>query len=154
MTYVVVAFQKVWCKSELSIHMENYMCVFIRESNPKSRTLEPGWPLHDIPVACVITQHFSLATFVSSHFHYHQKKFAKFLKINIFIFFHFFLLFQSCISLKFKNLKLQKSGSVSSELGYFLIYCFQHIRDKRTVAFIQTKLCTSTSYSKAIFFTT
>ena len=92
MTYVVVSFQKVWCKSELSIHMENYMCVCTRESNwnPISRTLEPDWPQHDSPAPCVIIQHFSSATFDSSHFHSHKEKFVEFLKVNILNFFCFF----------------------------------------------------------------
>jgi len=73
--------------------MENYMCVCTWESNPISRTLEHDWPLHDSPVACDITQHYSSATFVSSHFHSHKKKFAKFLKVTIFNFFCFFIFF-------------------------------------------------------------
>lgn len=91
LTYVVVAFQKFWCKSELSIHLENYMCICTWKSNPISRTLEPDWPLHHSPAACVITQHNSSATFVSSHLYSHKENFAQFLKVNIFNLFCFFL---------------------------------------------------------------
>jgi hypothetical protein len=91
LTYVVAAFQKFWCKSELSIHMDNYMRVCTWESNPISRTQESDWPPHDRNGACVVTQHFSSATFISSHFHSHKEKFTKFLKVNIFNFFYFLI---------------------------------------------------------------
>jgi len=58
-TYVIVTFWKVWCKSEMSIHMVNYtpMYVYARKSSwsPHSNTLEPEWPQHDCPIISVIS---------------------------------------------------------------------------------------------------
>jgi hypothetical protein len=46
-------------------------CVYTGKSslNPNSSTLEPDEPQHDRPVACVIAQQYSFATFVSLRFH-------------------------------------------------------------------------------------
>jgi hypothetical protein len=48
-------------------------------------------PQHDRPVACVIAQQYSPATFISKGFHFRKKKFGALLKNSVFsIFFYFF----------------------------------------------------------------
>lgn len=67
LTYAIVTLQKVWHKSELSIHMVNYIYVYTRESswNPNSNALVFNRWHHVCPAACVITQQYPSAT--SSH---------------------------------------------------------------------------------------
>jgi hypothetical protein len=42
----------------------------------KSNTLEPDRPQHDRPIACVIAQQHSSATFVSLRYHSRKEKLA------------------------------------------------------------------------------
>jgi hypothetical protein len=56
----------------------------------KSGMLEPDWPQHDCPTACVIAQQHSFNTFISLLLHCHKEKFDALLK-NVYNFTFSFL---------------------------------------------------------------
>jgi hypothetical protein len=66
-----------------------------REGNPveiQTPTLEPGWPQHDSPAACVMAKQYFSATFISLCFYSCKEKFsACFKNVIIFIFIYVFL---------------------------------------------------------------
>ena len=78
----------IWilCKS---VHVVNYVICIVctRQSswNANSHTLETDRPQRDLPVACVIAQHYSSTTVVSLHFHTRKENFGAHLKVLNFI---------------------------------------------------------------------
>jgi len=63
-------------KSELSIHMVKYICMYKTvKLKSNSTALEPGRLQHDHPAACVITQKYSSTTFISFCNHFLLGKF-------------------------------------------------------------------------------
>ena len=72
--------------------------------------MELGQLQHDRPAACVVARLYSSATFVSFSFHTRKEKSGTRLKIL----FSTFLLFKHSVCLKFRNTKLDKSGSASN----------------------------------------
>jgi hypothetical protein len=50
--------------------------------------LEPDWPQHGCPTACVIAQQYSSNTFISLLLHYHKEKFDALVK-EFFVIFTF-----------------------------------------------------------------
>ena len=78
-------------------------------------TQEPDRPQRDPPTAFVVAQQCSSATFASLRFHSRQKKLGDFLKKSLILFFIFF----KSVSLKFRNLKLCKSGRPCSSIRTF-----------------------------------
>jgi len=53
-----------------------YLCTSQSSRNPNYSTLEPHRPQYNRPVACVIAQQYSSATFISVRFHYRKEKFV------------------------------------------------------------------------------
>jgi hypothetical protein len=89
----------VLCKMEFT-HLVN--CNW----NSNLNTTEPDWQQHDCPVACVMAQQYSPATFASLCFQFHKETFGDHFKKCHFKFFF------KCISLNSCNLKLHNLGSV------------------------------------------
>jgi hypothetical protein len=66
------------------------VCRNLSSVSPKSNTLEPDWPQNDHPVAYVIAQQCSSATYL--HFHCRKEKFGVRFRYVIMSFsFYFFL---------------------------------------------------------------
>jgi hypothetical protein len=73
--------------------------------NANSNTLESDRSRHDCPIACVIAQQYSSATFVSLRIHSRKEKFGARFKIVTILF-----LFLNIVGLKLRNLKLRGVG--------------------------------------------
>lgn len=71
-----ISSREAWCKSEVSTHTVSYICIYVTK-HLKSKlfnTLQPDWPKHDSPAACVIVQKYSSASFLSLCFHSRKEK--------------------------------------------------------------------------------
>ena len=90
LTYAVLTFPKVRCKSELSTH--TVKCTYVFGSphwNPNSTTLEPNRLQYDLPTACVIAQQYFSAISVSLRIHSRKEKFDATFKKSLCQFFPF-----------------------------------------------------------------
>jgi hypothetical protein len=89
------------------------VCVCTKEFSldSNSNTLAPDWPQHHRSAACVVVQKYFSATFGSLHFLFRNLKVgAPFKKMLLF----HVVTFVRHPSLKLRNLKLRKSGRVST----------------------------------------
>jgi hypothetical protein len=96
-------------KSELSVHMVNYVCMYVQWSQGEVQVpahLEPDGPHSDHPTVCIMTQH-DYSTTLSLRFYYRKEKFCWHFKM---LSFRCFLLFKRSLSLKLRNLKLLSRG--------------------------------------------
>jgi hypothetical protein len=98
-------FQKVWHKSELSMHIVGYICISRYSSlNPNSNTLDAHGSLQECPAACFVAQQCSSTFYVSLLFNCHKEELGMHLKM-LFLSFCFFI-FKNCVNLKLCNSKL------------------------------------------------